>query len=129
MAGSLLLDTSVIIDLFAHRAEAERVVSSASELYLPSIALGELLYGAERSSHRAANVAEVESFAASVAILSCDAETASHYGEIKADLRRKGRPLPDNDLWIAAIARQHQLTVATRDGHFSEIPGLALLSW
>jgi tRNA(fMet)-specific endonuclease VapC len=129
MAGSLLLDTSFIIQLFGRDADAERVVASASELYLPSIALGELLYGAERSSRRAENIAQVEEFAASAAVLSCDAETAWHYGEMKSSLRRKGRPLPDNDIWIAAIARQHQLTVATRDAHFGEIHGLALLSW
>jgi len=56
-------------------------------------------------------------------------ETAWRYGEIKSSLRAKGRPLPDNDIWIVSIARQHQLTVATRDAHFGEIPGLALLSW
>jgi tRNA(fMet)-specific endonuclease VapC len=129
MAGSLLLDTSFIIELFFRNADAERVVAAASELYIPSIALGELLYGAERSSRRADNIAQIEDFAASVAVLSCDAETAWRYGEIKSSLRAKGRPLPDNDIWIASVARQHQLTVATRDAHFNEIPGLALLSW
>jgi tRNA(fMet)-specific endonuclease VapC len=129
MAGSLLLDTSFVIDLFARKPGAERVVAAAPELYLPSIALGELLYGAERSTRRAENTAEVEEFAASVAILSCDAETAWHYGEIKASLRRRGRPLPDNDVWIASVARQHELTVVARDAHFHEVPGLALLTW
>lgn len=105
------------------------MVGAAPEVFLPSIALGELLYGAERSTRRAENLAEGQGFAASVAILSCDAGTAPHYGEIKSELRRKGRPLPDNDIWIAAIARQHQLTVATRDAHFGEIVGLPLLSW
>ena len=128
MAGRLLLDTSFIIDLFARKSGAERAVAAASELYLPSIALGELLFGAECSSRRAQNVAQIEAFAAAAATLSCDAETAWHYGEIKAALRKKGRPLPDNDIWIASIARQHQLTLATRDGHFGEVPGLALLS-
>jgi tRNA(fMet)-specific endonuclease VapC len=129
MAGSLLLDTSFVIELFGRNADAERVVASASELYLPAIVLGELLYGAERSSRRAENIAQVEGFAASAAILACDAETAWHYGEIKSSLRSRGKPLPDNDIWIASVARQHQLTVATRDAHFGEIHGLALLSW
>jgi tRNA(fMet)-specific endonuclease VapC len=129
MAGSLLLDTSFIIELFLRNSDAERVVASASELYIPSIALGELLYCAERSSRRSENIAQIEEFAASAAILSCDAETAWRYGEIKSSLRSKGRPLSDNDIWIASVARQHQLTIATRDAHFSEIPGLALLSW
>jgi tRNA(fMet)-specific endonuclease VapC len=128
MAGSLLLDTSFIIALFARDSDAERVVAAASELFLPSIALGELLYGAEHSTRRAENLAQVEGFAASAAILPCDAETAWHYGEIKSSLRRRGRPIPDNDIWIASIARQHRLTVATRDAHFGEMPGLVLVS-
>ena len=129
MAGSLLLDTSCVIDLFARNPGAERIVAAAPELYLPSIALGELLYGAERSTRRTANVEQVEELAASMAILSCDAETAWHYGAIKSSLRTKGRPLPDNDIWIASVAQQHELTVAARDAHFREVPGLALLTW
>jgi tRNA(fMet)-specific endonuclease VapC len=104
------------------------VIAATSELFLPSIALGELIHGAEVSNRRVANLAAVEHFTASVTVLSCAAGTASHYGEIKAALRSKGRPLPDNDVWIAATARQHVLTVATRDSHFNEIPGLAILS-
>jgi tRNA(fMet)-specific endonuclease VapC len=92
------------------------------------VASGELLYGAEHSTRRAENVAQVEEFAAPAAILPCDAETAWYHGEIKSSLRRRGRPLPDNDIWIASIARQHRLTVATRDAHFGEMPGLVLVS-
>jgi len=94
MAGSLLLDTSFVIALFARDSDAERVVAAASELYLPSIALGELLYGAEHSTRRAENLAQVEEFAASAAILPCDAETAWYYGEIKSSLRRRAGRFP-----------------------------------
>ena len=129
MAGSLLLDTSVVIDLFKGRPVAKQVIASTPDLFLPSIVLGELIHGAEASNRRVANLTEVEDFTASVTVLPCDAVTAAHYGEIKAALRAKGRPLPDNDVWIAATARQHLLIVATRDAHFNEIPGLATLSW
>ena len=61
MAGSLLLDTSFIIELFLRNSDAERVAAAASELYVPSIALGEL-YGAERSSRRSENIAQIEEF-------------------------------------------------------------------
>ena len=93
------------------------------------MALGELLCGVNHSARPAASLASVDEFVASVAILPCDAETAWHYGEIKAGLRRKGRPVPDNYVWIAAVGRQHQLVVATRDAHFAEIEGVAILSW
>jgi predicted nucleic acid-binding protein len=51
------------------------------------------------------------------------------YGEVKAELARLGKPIPDNDLWIAAVARQHDLPLATRDAHFALVPGLKTLAW
>jgi tRNA(fMet)-specific endonuclease VapC len=58
-----------------------------------------------------------------------DGNTARHYGEIKTELRRKGRPIPENDLWIAALGRQMSATIATRDQHFLEITGLKAEVW
>ena len=62
-------------------------------------------------------------------VLVCDGETAKHYGEVKNLLRAKGRPLPENDLWVAAIALQHGLTLVTRDAHFNEIADLTVVAW
>jgi tRNA(fMet)-specific endonuclease VapC len=55
--------------------------------------------------------------------------TAEHYGHIKADLERTGSRNPENDLWIAALAREHQLPLVTRDQHFSLVKGLKALLW
>lgn len=129
MAGKLLLDTSVVVDLFAGDPAVQRVLSTAEEVFVPSIVFGELFYGAQRSNRRDANRVQVEAFASATAVLPCDLNTARHYGSIKDALRSKGRPLPENDIWIAALARQHALTLATRDAHFREIDGLALLAW
>lgn len=126
MAGDLLLDTSAVIELFNEAPAAEQAFATAPSVAVSAVTLGELLYGAERSSRRGENIAEIEEFAAAIEILSCDESTASHYGEIKHLLRSKGRPLPDNDIWIAAVARQHGLTLLTRDGHFREVAGLSL---
>lgn len=128
MAGSLLLDTSVVVDLFANDPAAQSAVAAAGEVFVPSIVLGELFFGAEKSPRRAATLAQLEAFAAATAVLVCDTETARYYGTIKNALRAKGRPLPENDIWIAAVARQHGLTLATRDAHFHEIDKLVLLS-
>ncbi|HEX6747690.1 MAG TPA: type II toxin-antitoxin system VapC family toxin [Longimicrobium sp.] len=124
MSGSLLLDTSVVIAIFRHSPEAERLVNGGAKTFLPVPALGELFNGVPRSRHPDLTLAQITSFTATVEILSCDAETARIYGDIKHDLWSKGRPLPENDMWIAAIARQHGLTVATRDAHFDQIVGL-----
>lgn len=129
MAGNLLLDTSAVIELFDEDPAALQTVANAPAVSVSAITLGELLYGAERSNRRRQNIEEIDELASSVAILSCDAETASHYGLIKHLLRRKGKLIPDNDVWIAAVARQYRLTLLTRDAHFKEVPGLPLLSF
>ncbi|WP_322746135.1 PIN domain-containing protein [Nostoc sp. LEGE 06077] len=59
----------------------------------------------------------------------CDVETARQYGEIKNKLRLKGHPLPENDIWIASVALQYQLTLVTRDAHFQQVENLQTVSW
>lgn len=129
MPGKLLVDTSVIIDLFAGEASAQRVLAAAQEVFVPSIALGELYFGAERSTQRTAEMRRVDAFAAASSVLPVDSETARQYGALKQGLRRKGRPIPENDIWIGALGVQHGLTIATRDAHFQELDGIALLAW
>ena len=63
------------------------------------------------------------------AVLPCDRATAARYGELKAALRAQGTPIPENDLWIAALARQHALTLVTRDAHFAGVRGLVVERW
>jgi tRNA(fMet)-specific endonuclease VapC len=61
--------------------------------------------------------------------LDCDLETARVYAGIRNALRLAGRPIPENDLWIASIALQHNLTLVARDKHFQEVPGLTTVTW
>ncbi len=58
-----------------------------------------------------------------------DEETADTYAQVRAELRRAGRPIPENDVWIAALARQHGQEVVSRDGHFDSVEGLRRISW
>jgi tRNA(fMet)-specific endonuclease VapC len=62
-------------------------------------------------------------------VLLPDENTAEQYGQIKAELARIGRPIPENDVWIAAMARQHDLPIATRDAHFAAVSHLKTLAW
>ena len=96
---------------------------------MPSIVFGELFYGAFNSTEVDQNLARIDALAGDAVCIPCDDSTARIYGEIKATLRQKGRPLPENDIWIAAVAVQHSLTVVTRDDHFQEIEGLPLVRW
>lgn len=129
MNGKHRLDTSIIVALFKNDEAVRSQIASAPEVFVPSIAVGELYYGAQHSAQVERNVAQVREFAANSAVLACDLVTAEHYGQIKNELKTKGRPLPENDVWIAAIASQHSLTVVTRDQHFGVIDGLQLEEW
>jgi len=75
------------------------------------------------------NVARVSEFASTSAVLPCDTATGRHYGQIKSGLRTRGRPIPENDIWIAAIARQYDLTLVSRDVHFAEVESLKVEAW
>lgn len=129
MSGKYLLDTNIIIALFAAKASVIQHLQGTDEIFIPSVAVGELYYGAHKSHRREENLARIADFVARNAILSCDAETAHHYGKLKDGLRQKGRPIPENDLWIAAIAIQHNLVLVSRDAHLAAVSGLEFESW
>ncbi|MGL5192193.1 MAG: type II toxin-antitoxin system VapC family toxin [Chroococcales cyanobacterium] len=129
MSGRYLLDTNIIIALFAEEALVKTNLGQASTVFIPSITLGELYYGARKSGRTQANLSKIDELVASSSILVCDAETAEEYGQVKNELRRKGRPLPENDIWIAALALQYDLILVTRDAHFQEIDNLQVVAW
>jgi tRNA(fMet)-specific endonuclease VapC len=85
--------------------------------------------GARKSARATETLAPIEEFAAANVVPACDTQTARRYVEIKNPLRLKGRPLPENNIWIAAIALLHDLTLITGDKHFAEIDGLSAAEW
>ncbi len=129
MSGRFLLDTNIVIALWANDATVTSQLAAASEVFVPIIVLGELYYGARKSAWSATNIARIDEFAARSSILLCDLTTAQQYGAIKNALRAKGRPIPENDLWIAAVATQYGLTLASRDDHFGYVEGLTIVKW
>lgn len=129
MHGRFLLDTNIVIALFAGEIPVRERIGQAEEVFLSNIVLGELYFGARKSSRMEVNLARIDELAGSVTILASDIGTAREYGIIKSILQAKGRPIPENDIWIAAIAKQHGITIATRDAHFREIEGLSIETW
>jgi len=127
--GRFLLDTNIVIALFAADTAVQQHLTETNEVFVPSIVIGELYYGAHKSARVMENLARIDEFVASNTVLSCDTETAQQYGDIKNKLRAKGRPIPENDIWIAAIVTQYQLTLVTRDRHFHEVDGLRVEEW
>lgn len=129
MSGRYLLDTSILIALFADETNVKERLARADEVFVPSIAIGELYYGAWKSQRVQENIARIDELVEESAVLGCGVETARRYGEIKNALRIRGRPVPENDLWIAAIAVERELTLVTRDAHFGEVAALGTEIW
>ena len=120
----LLLDTSAYAAFFRDHAGVKAEVQEASELFLSPIVLGELRSGFLKGARREENEKELREFLASprCSVPVIDDETSHRYAAIHDYLRRQGTPVAPNDLWIAASAAQHGLTVVTLDGDFDRIP-------
>ena len=129
MSGRYLLDTNIVIALFANDAAVVEQIRDAEELFIPSVVIGELYYGARRSGRVETNLGRVDDFATQSMVLCCDVGSAQRYGEVKDELRKKGRPIPENDLWVAGLALQHDLTLVSRDQHFAQVPSLSIEAW
>jgi tRNA(fMet)-specific endonuclease VapC len=129
MNGSYLLDTNIVKALFANDSNVLLKLSVTSQIFIPSIVLGELYYGANKSAHGKTNLMHIDSFALKNAVLVCDTDTAKQYGHIKNHLRSKGTPIPENDIWIAALSKQHHLTLVSRDQHFRSIKEIRVEQW
>ena len=129
MTGEFLLDTNTAIHLLSHDQAVEDQFRAKPEVLLPVFALGELYYGAQKSHKAQENCRKIELFAARIETLDADIGTAREFGRIKNELRLNGRMIPVNDLWIAALARQHDLTLVSRDRHFAEVESLRWEQW
>ena len=129
MSGSFLLDSNIVIALFSGDPKVKEQMATADEVFISATVLGELYFGARNSTRPAQNIARIEEFSEQTTVLACDEDTARDDGIIKADLKKKGRPIPDNDIWIAASARQFDLVVSSRDDHFNAVTGLRVEAW
>jgi tRNA(fMet)-specific endonuclease VapC len=129
MPGKYLLDTNVVIALFNGDPGIEARLLMAPEIFLSPVVLGELYFGAAKSGRPEANKVKVEAFAATCPLAGIDGLTALEYGSVKNGLKRKGKPIPENDVWIAAGAVRHGLVLVTRDGHFDRVEGLQFERW
>jgi len=128
-AGSVLLDTNVVVAHLRNDPDLTARLRAASAIYLPWVVLGELHYGALRAQRREAQLGLIRDFLQTATLLLPDRSTSERYGQVKAELAGIGRLIPDNDIWIAAIACQFDLPLATRDAHFAHVPGLQTVAW
>jgi predicted nucleic acid-binding protein len=126
MSGSLV-DTNIIIKVLNGNDEAVELFDSLDEIYISVITVGELIYGAYKSSRKRENISLFESFLSEYPLIAVNDEISRIYGEIKAELVVKGINIPENDLWIAATAIFNNFSLVTFDQHFNNISKLRLL--
>lgn len=131
MTPRLALDTNAYTAYVSGDSAIGKLVDYAGHLGLPVIALGELYYGAFNGSRTAENLHNINRFLLSqrLEVLHITEDTARLYGEISAELRKIGRPIQQNDVWIAALCKQYNYALATRDTDFNQIIGLEVINF
>jgi predicted nucleic acid-binding protein len=124
----IIIDTNFYVAFKRNDAEAVNLLQRADYIGVNTVILGELLAGFRCGNKERDNRAELDRFldSARVNLLVVDDETSEFYAQVFSELRQKGRPIPSNDLWLAASALQHGLALATFDDHFTHISSILL---
>ncbi|MCZ7402943.1 MAG: PIN domain-containing protein [Candidatus Methanoperedens sp.] len=98
-------------------------------LFLTAIVLGELLYGAINSTKPEKNEYDITIFANNSILMPVDEAVAIYYAKVRHELKKKGTPIPENDIWIAALCLEQDVPLLSNDGHFKNVQGLEVVGW
>jgi len=127
-----MLDTNIIIYIMKNRPKQvkEQFNSHSSQICISSVTLGELVFGAEHSQQTERNLADIKALTARLEVLPFDYKAAYHFGRIRSDLYRIGRPIGPYDMMIAGHARAAAMVLVTNNmQEFERVPGLQLENW
>ena len=125
----MILDTNALSAFADGVSDLRPWVQQAQRLAIPAIVLGEYRFGIQQSRVRAQLEKWLDENLSFHQILDVNDETALHYADLRVELKRSGTPIPSNDVWIAALSRQHHMPVLSRDRHFDFVTGLRRLHW
>lgn len=125
----LILDTNALSAIAEGEREAAKQFARAGRVAIPAIVLGEYRFGIAHSRHQREYERWVEEMVCVCSVLEVSEETAIWYAELRGQLKEAGTPIPSNDVWIAALCRQHTLSILSRDRHFDLVKGLRRLDW
>jgi tRNA(fMet)-specific endonuclease VapC len=125
----VILDTNAVSALLAGDSALGDVLSADERHHLPVIVIGEYRFGLLGSKQSGPLRGLLETLIRESVVLPVDEKTAAVYAQVRDELRQKGKPIPENDLWIAALARQHRQPVVTRDSHLDEVSELRRVGW
>ncbi len=125
----MILDTNALSAAADREPAALELVARAERVAVPVIVLGEYRLGIAQSRHYTSYKNWLRDWVTAVTVLDIEEETTQHYAAIGLELKKRGRPIPANDLWIAALCRQHALPLLSRDRHFDVVAGIRRLDW
>lgn len=125
----MILDTNGLSAFVEGEGALEPILRKAAQVAIPVIVLGEYRYGISQSRHRRHYERWLEEYLPEFRILDIGERTTISYSAIRAELKKAGTPIPANDVWIAALCRQHALPLISRDQHFDAVPGITRLAW
>ena len=125
----MILDTNALSAFVDGETAVGDRLSEQTQPAIPVIVLGEFRYGIRASRHRARYEQWLDQHLADFDILTVTEPTTLAYAEVRATLKKLGRPIPAHDVWIAALALQHRLPVLSQDEHFDAVPGLRREAW
>ena len=125
----MLVDTNALSAAADDEPAVVSILARADQMTIPVIVLGEYRYGIAQSKNRARYENWLAGLLQDCFVLDINEPTTHHYAEITLELKRKGKPIPTNDLWIAALCRQHSLPLLSRDRHFDAVPGIKRIGW
>lgn len=125
----MIVDTNALSAAADNDSAVISVLARAEQMAIPVIVLGEYRYGIAQSRHRASYENWLADLFTDCLILDVSEPTTHYYAEIILELKRTGKPIPTNDLWIAALCRQHSLPVLSRDRHFDLVAGTKRIGW
>ena len=125
----MILDTNGLSALADGESTLKPILREAAEVALPVIVLGEFRYGIRQSRDRQRYEQWLTESLGNFRILDVDEETAASYATVRMELKKAGTPIPSNDVWIAALCRQHSLFLLSRDRHFDLVVGIRRIDW
>jgi len=125
----VIVDTNALSAFADGSPLALAALKKAEEVGIPVIVLGEFGYGIAHSNRRREYEAWLDRYLPTFRVLEVTVETAVEYSLLRSELKRLGRPIPANDIWIAALCRQYQLPLLSRDQHFDSVEGLRRETW
>ena len=125
----MILDTNALSAFADGSSAVGAVAGTAGTLAVPVIVLGEYRYGVAHSSRKRLYEAWLDRYLPIFQVLDVTTSTTLEYAAIRSELRRLGKPIPANDVWIAALCRQHDLPLLSRDAHFDRVKGLRRVNW